>query len=95
MASPSYTEETEAWEVSVTCPGSPLGKGVEPESKPRGLTLEPEPPTTVLTAAWGREEAIIDSVWWASTTGKSYGGQEGMTQLCFGIIAPEATWRMC
>lgn len=28
-------------------------KGVEPESRPRGLTVEPEPPTTVLTAAWG------------------------------------------
>lgn len=69
-------------------------KGVEPESKPRGLTVEPEPPATVLTAAWGREAAVIDSAWWASAGGKGFGGQEGMIQLCFGTIAPEATWRM-
>lgn len=43
--------------------------------------MKPEPPATVLSAAWGREEAVIGSVWWASTTEKSFGDQEGMTQL--------------
>lgn len=65
---------------------------MDPETKPRGLTMEPEPPTTILTSVVRREAAVLDFIWWA-TGGQQRLLREGSTQsdLCFGTRTPEVT----